>query len=317
MFIPFLLLAVTAPADSVLVIVNKQASTITLVDVSSGTVSATLPTGRNPHETAASTDGRWAVVTDYGAQNPGSTLTVVDLPARRVARTIDLGYTRPHGISFLPDNRTVAVTSETGQTVLLVDVAAGSITSDHPTGQRGSHMVALTRDGKLAYTANIGDGSLSRLDLATPGDPRILPVGPQTEAIGLSPDGREAWLGSNSTGKVFVVNVDQWRVTDSIQTSGWPYRVGFTPNGAIAVVTNPQNNEIHIIDARTKARLGIVPAAEEPMGVAFTADSRSVWVTMAGSGQVVEVDLLTRTIKRTLPAGDAPDGVALVVPPPR
>jgi YVTN family beta-propeller protein len=309
-------LAVTAPADTVLVVVNKQASTVSIVNVTTGTVTATLPTGANPHEAAASRDGRWAVVTDYGAQAPGSSLTVVDLTAKRIARTIQLGFTRPHGIVFLPDNKTVAVTSETGQMVLLVDVDRGEVTSTHPTGQRVSHMVALTGDGRVGYTANIADGSLSRLEFAGSAPPRVLAnIGTQTEAIGLTPDGREAWLGSNNTGKVLVVNVDQWEVTDSLQTSGFPYRIGFTPNGQTAVVTNPQSNEIHVYDARMKAKLGTIVADGGPLGLIFSPDNRYAWITLAESGEIAEVDLATRTIKRRLPAGPAPDGIAYAVVP--
>jgi YVTN family beta-propeller protein len=314
MLIPLLLMTVTVPADTILIVVNKQASTVSIVNVSTGTVAATLPTGANPHETAASRDGKWAVVSDYGAQAPGSTLTVVDLTTKKIARTIQLGFTRPHGIVFLPDNRTVAVTSETSGAVLLVDVLQGTMTSDHPTGQRVSHMVALTADGKLGYTANIADGSLSRIDFSSSAPARVLSgIGTQTEAIGLTPDGREAWLGSNNTGKVLIVNVDQWKVTDSLQTSGFPYRIGFTPNGRFAVVTNPESNEIHVYDARMKARLGTLTVAESPLGLIFGPDNRTAWITLAGSGEIAELDLETRTVKRRLPAGPAPDGIAFAV----
>jgi DNA-binding beta-propeller fold protein YncE len=255
-------------------------------------------------------------VTDYGAQAPGSTLTVVDLVARKIARTIQLGYTRPHGIAFLPDNRTVAVTSETGQAVLLVDVVQGTITSDHPTGQRVSHMVAVTADGTIGYTANIADGSLSRIEFGSAAPARVLSgIGSQTEAIGLTPDGREAWLGSNNTGKVLIVNVAQWKVTDSLQTSGFPYRIGFTPNGRFAVVTNPQSDEVHIYDARIKARLGTIVVESSPLGLIFSPDNRTAWITLAGSGEIAEVDLETRTVKRRLPAGPAPDGIAYAATP--
>jgi YVTN family beta-propeller protein len=309
-------LTVMTPADTILVVVNKQASTVSIVNVATGKVETTLPTGANPHEAATSRDGRWAVVSDYGAQVPGSTLTVVDLSARKIARTIELGFTRPHGMAFLPDHRTLAVTSETGQMLLLVDVTRGTITASRPTGQRVSHMVALTSDGTTAFTANIQDGSLSRMELAAPASPRILSgIGTMIEAIGLTPDGREVWLGSNNTGKVLVVNVDQWKVIDSLQTSGFPYRIGFTPNGTIAVVTNPQSNEIQIYDARLKIKLGTVNASEGPLGLIFSPDNRTAWVTLAGSGEIAEVDLAARTIKRRLEAGPAPDGIAYAVLP--
>src|SRR5688572_9441336 len=78
-----------------LIVTNKQPATATIVDVATGRILATLPTGNGPHELAVSSDGRMAVVTDYGAQQPGRTLTVIEMPAMRVSRTIDITpYTR-------------------------------------------------------------------------------------------------------------------------------------------------------------------------------------------------------------------------------
>src|SRR5215208_777490 len=78
----------------VLVVLNKRAATASLLDAASGAAVATLPTGVGPHEVAISPDGRLAVVADYegpAGAGGGSTLTVLDLRARAVARTIPLG----------------------------------------------------------------------------------------------------------------------------------------------------------------------------------------------------------------------------------
>src|SRR5690606_2629150 len=97
-----------------LIVTNKSAATASFVDVAGNRLLATVPTGPGPHEIALSSDGRTAVVTDYGGGAAGgSTLTVIDVPARRVARTVELGeHRRPHGIAFLPGDSLVAVTSE-------------------------------------------------------------------------------------------------------------------------------------------------------------------------------------------------------------
>ena len=92
-----------ARLEGTLVVTNKTPGTATILDAGSGRILATLPTGAGPHEVALSADGRVAVVTDYGGPGGGSTLTVIDVPGLRVARTIDLGeYRSPHGIAFLP-----------------------------------------------------------------------------------------------------------------------------------------------------------------------------------------------------------------------
>src|SRR5687768_10974342 len=87
-----------APAPSLLVL-NKSEATLAIVDPSSGKLIGRVPTGDGPHEVAVSADGRLAFVTNYGSRAPGNTLSVIDLPARKELRRVDLGTLRqPHGI---------------------------------------------------------------------------------------------------------------------------------------------------------------------------------------------------------------------------
>ena len=151
-----------AGLSGTLIVTNKTPATATLIDVASGRTVATLPTGQGPHEVAISHDGATAVVTDYGSQTGGNTLTVIDVPGKRVARTIALGvYRRPHGIVFMPGDSLVTVTSETNRFLLMIRIATGEIVKAIPTEQNGSHMVGVTRDGTRGWTGNIGSNSVS------------------------------------------------------------------------------------------------------------------------------------------------------------
>jgi YVTN family beta-propeller protein len=308
-------LALAAPGD-VLVVVNKDASTVSVIAVETGATLVTLPTGTGPHEAAASGDGRLAVVTNYGAQQGGNSLTVVDLGTLTVARTVDLGeYRRPHGIVFLPDNRRVAVTSETSGMVLVVDVTTGRIVSARPTGQEVSHMVVAARDGRRAFTANIRSGSMTALDLEA-GEPKSLPVSTQTEAIGVSPDGAQVWVGSNDQGTVTVVRTAEWRVIDTLNVGGQPYRIVFSPDGRRVLVTTPASDEIRLFDAATRRELGRLKtpassgAAGQPFGVAWSPDGTRGYITLRGAAQVAVVDIEKMAILRHLTAGPGADGIA-------
>src|SRR5688572_2888688 len=148
-----------------LVVTSKQPSTATIIDVATGRTLATLPTGQGPHEIVIASDGRTAVVTDYGGPGGGHSLTVIDVPQLRVARTIELGeYRRPHGIVFLPGDSLVAVTSEATGNVVIVNVIAGQVRKAVPTRQNGSHMVGVVKDGSRAYTGNMGSNTVSELN---------------------------------------------------------------------------------------------------------------------------------------------------------
>lgn len=185
-----------------LVVTNKAPFTATILDVASGRTLATLPTGQGPHEVVITRDGRTAVVSDYGAQTSGSTLTVIDVAGLRVSRTISLGeYRRPHGLVMMPGDSMVAVTSETNRHVLLVNVLTGAIVKAVPTEKNGSHMVGVVRDGKRAWTGDMGSNSVTELDLVTGRPLRSIDVPATPEAINVTPDGREVWVGSNATEK--------------------------------------------------------------------------------------------------------------------
>jgi YVTN family beta-propeller protein len=304
--------AAAAPRDGVVVIANKQANTASLVDAARGTVLATLPVGVGPHEVAVSHNGRWAVVTNYGdRQTVGTTLSVIDLRRRRVTRTLSLGrYRRPHGIAFLPGDRELVVTSETDSAVVVVDFAAGSVAAAIPTGQAGSHMLAVSRDGKRAYTANIGNGSVTEIDLANRRQGRILPVAPRTEGIALSPDGRQLWVGSNEAHTVSIVDTDRWEVVGTIPAAGLPYRVAFTPDGRHALVPAPMAGVIRIFDTATRTERAAIAAPAGPVGVTPSANSAYAFVSLQEIGKVAVVDLARGAVTDTLPAGAGPDGIA-------
>src|SRR5690349_20173755 len=141
-------------ASGTVLVANQQSASATIIDLAAR-AETTIDVGVGPHEAAISPDGRWGVITIYGTQTPGNSLAVIDLAAKKVVRSIDLGeYRRPHGAAFFPGSTTtVAVTSEASQNVVVVDISAGKILSTVPTHHPGSHMLGITADGKHLFTS--------------------------------------------------------------------------------------------------------------------------------------------------------------------
>jgi YVTN family beta-propeller protein len=322
---PALAQSAEAPRGGLLVVLNKRVASASLVDAASGRTVATLPTGNGPHEVAVSPDGRTAVVADYGEREAGGTLTVLDLAAREVARTIALGeYRRPHGIAFLPDGRRVAVTVEANRAVIVVDVERGAVEFAVPTEEEGTHLLALAPDGRRAWTANLGSGSVSLVDLAARRLVRTAKTGPRTEAIDLSPDGRELWVGDNETHTITVLDAATLAPLDTIPSGGrMPIRLRFTPDGRHVLVSNMASSTLALFDARRRAPVATieVPAAGEPgarpIGILMDPRGGRAWVAAAGRDEVAEVDLGARRITRFVRAGENPDGLGFAPAPGR
>jgi DNA-binding beta-propeller fold protein YncE len=301
----------TASAQTgTLVVVNKSAVTASIIDVASGTTLATLPTGQGPHEAVIDAAGRIAVASNYGAPEPS--LTVIDVPGLKVLRTIDLApYNRPHGMQFLPGDSLLAVTSEATGNVVLVRIADGTVARTIATTQRGSHMLAVPADGRRIYTGNIGDNTVSELDVETGALLRTFPVPPQPEAINVTPDGREVWVGSNATGKVSVVDPTAGTVTTAVEGFGWPYRICFTPDDQLVIIPDLRGNLVRFFDHASRREVGRLelPGAQ-PQGIVTPPGTGVAFLSLSAEDRVAIIDLATRTVRKYLAAGDGPDGVA-------
>jgi DNA-binding beta-propeller fold protein YncE len=301
--------AQVAGLTGTLVVTNKKPSTATIVDVASGRTLATLPTGTTPHEIVLSSDGALAVVTDYGGQR--RTLTVIDVPALKVARTIDLGEHRaPHGIAFLPGDRLVAVTCEQTRHVLVVDVVDGVVRHTIATEAAGSHMIGVTADGTRGYTGNMSAHTVSELDLRTQRLVRSFPVPPVPEAINVTPDGKEVWIGSNQAGQVSVLDPATGAVTKAADGLKWPYRMLFTPDGRQVIVPDPTLNEMRFIDRAARREIGTLALPGAPQGVTITPDGRYVFQSLSAETRVAIIDPVRRVVVGYLTVGQTPDGVA-------
>lgn len=295
-----------------LIVTNKTPSTATIIDVATGRTLATLPTGPGPHELALSSDGRTAVVTDYsGPAGTRRTLTVIDVPGRRVVRTIDLGeYRSPHGIVYLPGDSLVAVTSEASNHVVIVHVPEGAIRKAVPTQHRGSHMIGVTADGRRGFTGDMSDNTVTELDLVAGTYVRSWPVPTTPEAINVTPDGREVWVGSNATGRVSVVDPSTGTVTTAAEGVSWPYRVLFTPDVATVVIPDMRNNEVRFIERSTRRELSRISLPNAgPQGITITPDGRYVFLSLSREARVAIIDMRTRQVVGHLAAGETPDGV--------
>jgi len=182
--------AAQAGITGTLLVGNKGENTISFIDLATGRELGRSATGNMPHEIAISPDGRQAAVVAYG----GRGIDIFDVATRAKARTIDLSPNEgPHGIAWLADGRILA-TTERSQSLTIVDTRRGDAVSAISTGQQGTHMVAVSPDAAHAYTANIGSGTLSVIDLEAGRLIRNFSVGGNPEGIALTPDGRTLWV---------------------------------------------------------------------------------------------------------------------------
>jgi DNA-binding beta-propeller fold protein YncE len=160
------------------------------------------------------------------------------------------------------------------------------------------------------------------LDLDAP-DSTLIGVRRQPEGIAITPDGREAWVGSNQDSLVVVVDLTTRRIVDSLTAFGLPYRIAISGDGRRAAITDPAKGTLRIVNVAARrdvaaivfGRDSILPTAEipgspSPEGVVVSGDGRWAFVTLQGRNRLAIVDLDRALVTALIPTGTWSDGVA-------
>lgn len=328
-FIALVLMASPAYTQTLLV-GNKGANTVSLIDVKSGETVALAETGEGPHEIAVSGDGKLAVVTNYGTgEAPGNTLTVIEIEPGRAVGTIDLGeYTRPHGIVFMPDARRVLVTAEGARKLLQVDVYLGVVDKVMPTGQITSHMLTYDTRGRRAYVANMGSGSVSLVDVNHGELLAFKMSGAGAEGIALSDNGHDLWVTNRGEDTVSLFDARYLRLLQKIPVTGFPIRAEVMPGRDTVLVSSARSGTLSLIDTRTREVSRVVDlrlqaqaqpgtlladqfaASSIPIGIEIAPDGERVWIAHAGIDRIQELETGDWTQTRLLSTGREPDAMA-------
>ncbi|HWV59446.1 MAG TPA: hypothetical protein VN034_02250 [Sphingopyxis sp.] len=302
------LLAGPAAAETLLV-GNKGEDTLSVIALDSGAELARLPTGRMPHEIAISPDGKQAAVVAYG----GTTIDIFDVAKRTKLKTIDISPNqRPHGLLWLADGRLVA-TAEGSESVAVV-APDGTLTSI-ATGQKGTHMIAVAPDNRTAYTANIGSGTVSVLDLKDGKKLRDLAIGGKPEGLALTKGGRELWVGDLDAPRVSIWDTKSGEKIAELPVDPVAIRVLASPDGKLVATSNIASGTISLFDAETRAPLKTIKvsgdAAKGQVTLLFSPDSKRLYAAETGHDKVAEIDVATAKVLRRIAAGKQGDGLAI------
>ncbi len=313
-----------------LIVLNKSDNTASILDAKTGAARATVPVGKGPHEVEVLSDGKTAAVSNYGTrEEPGRTLTLIDLEKRSPIATIELpAGARPHGLKALSDGR-LLVTAEGLKELLIVEPKARRVAARVPTAAETSHMVAASADGKRAYVANIGSGSVTVVDLGEAKKIKDISTGEGAEGIAITPDGREVWVVNRAADTVSIVDTKTLAVAATVKAPQFPIRVKITPDGKRALVSCAKSGDVAVIDTASRKeikRIAIdreaVPGSETrlfstqfgksptPVGLLIAPDGKRAWVASTNADVVSVIDLDKLAVVGRLTAGKEPDGLA-------
>jgi YVTN family beta-propeller protein len=238
-------------------------------------------------------------------------MAVIDLASRRVVKTFDFDKPlRPHCAVFGPKNGLLYVTTELANSITVIDPKTLRIVSSIPTGQRESHMLAITQDGQRGYTANVGPGTVSAIDLVSKKTLAIIPISPQTQRIALSPNDRWVFTADQTAPRLAVIDTSTNTLKTWVNLPTVAYGTAATPDGRWLLITLPDANKIGVLDIETMKIARTVAVGKMPQEILVRPDGEVAYVSCQAAGKIAAVNLKTWTVDKLIAAGPDADGLA-------
>lgn len=306
-----------ASSRGVLLVANKGDQTLGIIDPDAGKQVATVDEGGvTGHEVIASPDGRFAYVPIYGNSGvgkpgtDGTNLVVIDIAARKIVGNVDFKRgVRPHCPMFAKDGM-LYVTTELDDAITVIDPRSLKIVASVPTGKPESHMLAITNDGSFGFTANVGSGTVSVLDMKDRKTLDVISVAPSVQRISLSVDSRWAFTSDQSKPQLAVIDTRTHKVTSWVPLPSTGYGSAATPDGNWLVIALPGAKQVGVVNLKTMKVEHTVDVPAAPQEVLVRPDGAVAYVSCDASHKVAEIQTSNWTVSRLIDAGPGADGLA-------
>jgi YVTN family beta-propeller protein len=308
-FLPLALAAMvcagSAAGSPFVYVANSNSNTVSVIDVATNILVATVPVGTQPLGVAITPNSAYAYVTNGG----GNSVSVIKTASNSVTATISVGTT-PLAVAITPNGDYAYVANWGAGSVSVISTASNLVTATVTVGSFPD-AVAITPDGTMVYVVNEFFGGVSVIATATNKVVASVLVGSTPQGIAITPDGTTAYVANSASGSVSVIATATNTVTGTVEVGSSPNSVAITPSGAYVYVSNWASNSVAVIATATNELVANVPVGTEPHALAITPDGNYVYVTDAISDAVSVIATGTNTLTSTISVGLYPDGVAI------
>jgi YVTN family beta-propeller protein len=180
-----------------------------------------------PNHLDYSDDGRYFILS---CEFDGK-LIKVDTYSRKILGTIQLERpAMPQDVRLSPDAKVFYIADMAANGVHEIDGDKFQVIGFLKTG-KGTHGLLVSRDSKLMYISNRGEGSISVLDLAQRNiiAKWKLPHGGSPDMGGISADGKVMWLSGRYNSEVYAIDLDTGKLLARIPVGKGPHGVCIYP----------------------------------------------------------------------------------------
>jgi YVTN family beta-propeller protein len=281
---------------------NMDSYSVSVIDMASNTVTATIPVGVNPQGLAVNPAGTRA----YVANMDSNDVSVIDTGSNTVIKTVDVG-SGPMRVAVHPSGSKVYVSNAWSGTVSVIEAATNTVVDTIATGgePRG---LRVNPAGTKVYVTNFKEsGSVFVIDTATRSVNTIPVTGNSPIDLAITPDGSKVYVLNYYSNNVSVIDTaSDTEVVNNIAVGANPIGVWVNAAGTKVFVANVTTNNVMVIDPATN---GVTVAATGflyPVSIEGGPDGSRLYVVEQGNNRVSVLNAADYSVVTRVGVGTGP-----------
>jgi len=201
-----------------------------------------IPVGKTPKIITVSPDEKTVAVSNWH----GLSVSIIDAETFKVIKTIPVSEV-PRGMVFTPDGKLLYVAIMYETYLEIIDTSTWKITGMVPDTGPAPRDLSIDAKGKYIYCSVNQDYTVVKIDTSTNKVVDSLPVGNRPRTIRFSPDETLLYVCCYGSNKLYIIDVETFTITGSIQTGENPVGADVTPKGTIWI-TNQGDGTVTVIE---------------------------------------------------------------------
>jgi PQQ-dependent catabolism-associated beta-propeller protein len=306
--LPLLVAATMAHAEGTVWVSSEKDHAIAIVDATTLTLAATLPTCKRPRHMQLLPGGKQLLV----ACGESNAADLIDVATRRSVRRLPIGDD-PEAFDLSPDGKTLYVTHEDEGTLGVVDLASGRQTAAVPVGKEPEGVKA-SADGKTVYVTSEVANLVHVVDVASAKVLHNIKVGKRPRRMALTPDGAELWVTNELDASVSIVSTKTNTVVHTLRFALpgaraqdiTPVGIAMTRDGRRAFVGLGRANHVAFVDVARRETTHTVLAGKRAWNVALDKAEARLYVVNGLSDDLTVIDVAGAKALKSVPVGRVP-----------
>lgn len=292
-------------------VVNQNSNSMSVIDVATSSVSATVQTGKQPHHVLVTPDGKELWVTLYGENR----LQVFDAATLKEVASPDLASANDD-LVFDAAGKRLYVSLGKQNSVAVIDVASRRLLGKITVGKT-PHGLRVTPDGKYLLASNTQENSLSVVALKDAVEEIAVEATIKTGAnpfeVVVSADGKTAYVSNFLGDSLSIIDLEGRKTAGYIRSGKKPAMLSLEGAGGSEKiwVANTGSNDLWLIDAATRKLITRIPVGSGAHG-ALPLPSGKLYVTNTEDGTISVVDQAQATVVATIRVGQYPNGLTFL-----